>query len=168
MMLITSLSEEVSRSGACGSGYLPGTVNMEVTLDGVTPKNMTFLVCNPSSEMNDDTRLGLGLGLGLGIPAFLFILYKIHQYYKKKTFISFIKDSAHTSDRLIQNKPYLERVFHKLGSHIYRDMLLDNLTDDVKIELRSLTTDELKYLKKYAEEHSKPKLIEYLTVELAV
>ncbi len=179
MVAITALSEQVSRAAVCGSGYLPGTVTMEVILNGVNPQNMTFLVCNPSSEMDDTTRLGLGLGLGLGIPAFLFILYKVRDYYTNKILSrnKYIKDSSlaetyqtmkDKQQSIRKGQTCLEKIFEKLGSQNYRDMLLDNITSAVKIDLQSLTTDELKYLKQYAEEHSKTKLLGYLTTELAV
>ena len=165
--MISSLfiaSSSSSYRNPCGDGNRAEAAIMEVMLDGVNPKNMTFLVCNPGSYgMDYETKLGLGLGVG--IPAFIFvclIIYRILMNYRDKRL--WIKSVSNPVPRsaIHPNTPLLPNLFETMNSRVYRDCMIGNFTDDVKTALNTLTTEDLHSLKHYANEHRKLELVNYI------
>ena len=154
----------------CPDGFSAGTLVIETVLEDFVSKNITFFVClegEDSSRNNDSLELGLGLGLGLGVPAFLLILYWIWR-------MGFFGNSPQIlavegREQLINQAPLpvqpiteRERIFNTLGSRLHRDFLAGNLTDDLRISLRTYPLQDLLILENHAQEHNKQNIALYI------
>lgn len=150
----------------CPSGYNVDTMVMELLFDNSTYKNITFLVCN-EKEAGSDLALGLGLGLGLGIPVVVIILIVL---YRMGCFPCTERGRIMTENRLIQPIYQVptekENIFNMLGSRLHRDFMAGNLTEDLRLSIRSCSKEDLILLENYALEHKKTNIALHIRSEI--
>lgn len=152
----------------CPSGFTPATMIVETVLEDLVSRNVSFLICTPSDSNIDDNslELGLGLGLGIGIPfllIFICYLWRCGCFSRQQILAVGGREQLINQGALpVQPITERERIFNTLGSRLHRDFLAGNLTDDLRISLRTYPLQDLFTLENYAQEHNKQNIALYI------
>ncbi len=152
----------------CPSGFSPGALVVETQFADLSYKNVTFLVCNPSSDSPADLGLALGLGLGLGIPVLALIISFIVCCVRRRKvahhFEELIRDQRRAN--LLIEVQQREVVFEKLGFHLHKQFLAGNLTNELKVVLKTFSLIDLQFLQTMARKNSKLEIVSFIQSEI--
>jgi hypothetical protein len=152
----------------CGDGYGPSTLTMQTQFDDGSLQNVSFLVCSPAIQRTDtNLELGLGLGLGLGIPILAGLIYVL--WLSKRHHIpQFNVEVAPAGPEPIHHEaPDRNKiVYDKLGYHLHRQFLAGNLTQELKVMLKSFSIEDLSMLELFAVDINKPEIVRYISQEI--
>jgi hypothetical protein len=158
----------------CGDGYGIGTIILQTLFDDMTTQNVTFLVCTPSSKPEvDDLGIGLGIGLGVGIPvlaALIYVLWRWGPRHNPPVLVAPAQRPLNNVEtrvgRVDESVDPNKALFDKLGYHLHRQFLAGNLTNELKIILKSFSANELEVLERFAFDHNKLEISRYISQEI--
>jgi hypothetical protein len=158
----------------CGDGYGPSTLTMQTQFDDGSFKNVSFIVCSEAPKRADnDLELGLGLGLGLGIPFLALLIYVLWWKPRRNLYPQFNVEVAPAERRFVDNghinrdAPDRNKIlFNKLGHHLHRQFLAGNLTQELKIMLKSFPIEDLNMMEALAFDIGKTEIVQYISQEI--
>jgi hypothetical protein len=158
----------------CGDGYGPSTLTMQTQFDDGSFKNVSFIVCGEATSRADNfLDIGLGIGLGVGIPLLAALIYVLWLH-KRRNIPQFNVEVAPAERRFVDNghinrdAPDRNKIlFNKLGHHLHRQFLAGNLTQELKIMLKSFPIEDLNMMEALAFDIGKAEIVKYIAEEIA-